>query len=141
MPRRTAAALVLAAALWAPAAQAEPDAGERAAIQSVISAQIEAFRRDDGAAAFGFAGEPIRRMFGTPETFLAMVRKGYAAVYRPKSVVFGAVSDGAAGPEQEVLITDEAGVDWVARYTLERQGDGTWRILGCRLVKNEGGAA
>lgn len=140
MPRRivvTAFALLLSLS----GAHADPSADDRAGMQGVISSQIEAFKRDDGATAFGFAGGPIQQMFQTPDNFLAMVRRGYPPVYRPKTVVFGAAIDGAAGPEQEVLISDENGVDWVAHYTLERQPDGSWRIVGCRLVKSEGGSA
>lgn len=139
MRRIVFAALACLVALGS--ARADPSAEDRAGMQTVINAQIEAFKRDDGAAAFGFAGAPIQDMFQTPDNFLNMVRKGYPPVYRPKTVVFGAAVDGPAGPVQEVLITDEAGVDWVARYTLQRQPDGSWRIVGCQLVKNEGGSA
>lgn len=135
------AAVATAVLLSIAQAQAEPSAEERAAIRAAISAQIEAFRRDDGQAAYAIASDPIRAMFPDVEKFLAMVKTGYAPVYRPRSVVFGPLSDGPGGPEQEVFVTDAQGVDWIAQYTLVRDADGRWRVNGCRLTKNERGSA
>lgn len=135
------AAAAAASVLWLSSAQAEPSAQDRAAIQATISAQIDAFRRDDGPAAYAIAADPIRAMFPDVDTFLAMVKIGYAPVYRPRTVVFGPVTDGDAGPEQEVFLTDAQGVDWIAKYVLVRDAEGRWRIGGCRLVKNDRSSA
>ena len=61
---------------------------DRATIQSVISDQLAAFRRDDGAAAFSHASPTIQDMFGTPGPFMEMVRRDYVAVCRPRQVTF-----------------------------------------------------
>ena len=127
--------------LSATPAAAEPTSEQRTGVRAAIEAQLAAFARDDGAAAYAIAADPIRRLFKTPEAFMSMVKSGYAPVYRPRSVVFGPIADGAAGPEQEVLITDSAGLDWIARYDMARDAEGRWRILGCRLVRNERDAA
>src|SRR5258707_2393626 len=63
-------------------AQSVSDA-DRAAIRQVIEAQVDAFRRDDGDAAFKYASPAIQGMFGSPEIFMYMVRQGYHLVYRP----------------------------------------------------------
>jgi len=65
-----------------------------------------------------------------------MVRSAYPPVYRPASVAFGAVETGAAGPMAKVYLTDADGNGWVALYSFERQADGTWKISGCRLLKD-----
>ena len=57
-------------------------------MQAIILAQMEAFKRDDGAAAFAFASPGIRSMFGSAERFMHMVRSGYPQVYRPQSIEF-----------------------------------------------------
>lgn len=119
------------------AAAAEPSAEDRASAQSAISAQIEAFDRDDGPAAYALAADAIRALFPSPDAFMDMVKRAYAPVYRPKSVVFGPATDAGGGLTQEALITDQSGVDWIAQYTLARDAEGRWRITGCRLVKNE----
>ena len=57
---------------------------DRAAIRDIIGRQVEAFRRDDGDAAFGFASPIDPGMFGTSDIFMDMVRQGYQPVYRPR---------------------------------------------------------
>ena len=69
-------AIILVIAGAAATARAELAEADRNAIEATISAQIEAFRRDDGAAAFAFAAPGIRARFGDAETFMAMVRGG-----------------------------------------------------------------
>ena len=61
---------------------------DRAAIRETIQAQLDAFRRDDGETAFGFASPTIQSLFGTPELFMQMVRQGYRPVYRPQVFEF-----------------------------------------------------
>ena len=131
-------ALVLAAMLaWGGAVlAADPDlsSADRAAIQGAIRGQMEAFRRDDAAAAFGFAAPAIQAMFGTPENFIAMVRNGYAAVYRPREVEFRDLVTVGDVVVQQVLVVGPNGRAQIALYTMERQPDGLWRIGGCTLV-------
>jgi hypothetical protein len=116
-------------------AGAEEDVG---AGQSVIRSQEEAFTRNDAEAAYTFAAPGIKNLFRTPETFMSMVRNGYAPVYRHQSFAFGraAVSEGRI--MQEVQIIDADGVAWQALYTLEHQSDGSLKISGCVLVKLTG---
>jgi Domain of unknown function (DUF4864) len=130
-------ALALAAASLG-LARAEVADADREAFRSIISSQIEAFQRDDGAAAYGYASPTIQGLFPSAERFMAMVRSGYAPVYRPRSLSFGTAADTPRGPEQHVFITGPDGRNWVAIYSLQRQPDGTWRINGCRLVEDTG---
>lgn len=106
-----------------------------AAGRAVIQSQQDAFSRDDGAAAYNFASPALQSLFRTPETFMFMVRKGYAPVYRNKSFEFGLarVIDGKI--VQDVEIVDADGVAWDARYTLEPQPDGSLKISSCVLAK------
>ena len=116
----------------------EVPAADREAIQGIITSQIEAFRRDDGAAAYGYASPSIQGLFPTVEQFMGMVRNGYMPVYRPRSVTFGATEASPSGPMQKVFLTGPDGRNWVAIYSLERQPDGTWKINGVRLVEEDG---
>jgi len=108
---------------------------DRQAIEQVISGQIEAFRRDDGAGAFGYASPDLQLMFDNPGRFMAMVRQGYQPVYRPRSVAFGDafVADGTL--VQEVAVIGPDGEPRLAQYAMEREPDGTWKISGCRLLE------
>lgn len=100
------------------AAQVSPS--DEAAIRETIQAQVDAFRRDDGEAAFGFASPNIRSLFGTSDIFMDMVRQGYRPVYRPQVFEF-----------REIVTPDGRPV--TAYYPMSRLPDGSWRIEGCYL--------
>jgi Domain of unknown function (DUF4864) len=66
---------------------------------------------------------------------MAMVRKGYAPVYRHRTFDFedAKIVDGKI--LQDVQIIDADGVAWDALYTLETQPDGSLKISACILKK------
>jgi hypothetical protein len=103
--------------------------------QSVIRSQEEAFSRDDAATAYTFAAPAIKSWYRTPETFMYMVRNGYAPVYRHRSFEFGEARASQGKIVQEVHIIDADGVAWEALYTLEPQSDGSLKISSCVLTK------
>jgi hypothetical protein len=126
-------------AVVALAARAEDvSSADAQAIKSIVSGQIDAFRHDDGNAAYGYASPAIRDLFPTADIFMNMVRKGYPPVYRPQSVTFGQVTASPSGPQQKVFLTGPDGKSYVAIYTLQRQPDGSWKINGCVLVEDKG---
>jgi Domain of unknown function (DUF4864) len=128
----------LAAVAPAFADEAPPLApAERAAIRQTIESQIAAFRRDDGAAAFAFASEELRRRFGSAETFMRMVQTGYQPVYRPSQVTFGAIETVDGAPVQHVLVAGPDGNIVEALYFMKLEADGVWRIDGCLLMKSD----
>lgn len=107
--------------------------GDAAAVQSVIRQQLDAFNRDDGVAAFGFASPGIRAKFHSVETFMAMVRQAYAPVYHSVSAHFGALRVEGDRLVQEVVVTGRDGVTALASYLMVREPGGGWKIDGCRL--------
>lgn len=128
-----ALAIILATALPAVADGAAPSP----AIRSVIEGQIDAFRHGDGAAAYALAAPAIRQVFPSVDAFMGMVRRQYQPVYRPRSFAFGALLQSPNGPQQEVFVVGPDGTPWIALYTLQRQPDGTWKINGCVLVRDD----
>ena len=110
-------------------------APEREAIRAMISGQLEAFRRDDGAAAYSFATPAIQGMFPSVDQFMAMVRSNYGPVYHPRAVTFGDLFSSPDGFVQKVYLTGPGGQNWLALYSLERQPDGSWKISGCTLAR------
>ena len=106
-----------------------------AAGQTVIRSQEEALSRDDAATAYTFASPSIKSLYRSPETFMYMVRNGYAPVYRHRSFEFGAARISEGKIVQEVHIIDADGVAWEALYTLEPQSDGSLKISACVLAK------
>jgi hypothetical protein len=107
---------------------------DRTAIRSVIQRQLDAFKRDDGPAAFALASPAIQARFRDAARFLAMVRQSYQPVYRPRDVKFldAAVQDGQV--VQRVLVVGPDGVQVLAVYPMVRMPDGSWATDGCVLV-------
>lgn len=114
-------------------ARAQVSASDQTAIRDVIEAQVEAFRRDDGAAAFGYASPGIREMFGGPELFMDMVRRGYRPVYRPQVFEFREIVTLDGMVTQKVHVIGPDGRPVTAFYPMTRLPDGSWRIEGCIL--------
>ena len=128
-------ALFLLAALLISLAAPARAADDVTAAQGVIRSQMEAFSRDDAAAAYSHAAPAIREIFPQADIFMSMVRNSYAPVYRHKSFDFGEarIADGMIA--QSVHIVDAGGIPWEALYTLELQPDGSVKITGCVLLK------
>jgi len=142
MLRRPILSLVSACALTlATLLPSSAIAGDTATFRSVIEGQIAAFRAGDGPAAYGFAAPVIKRMFPSPDQFMAMVRRGYQPVYNPSSVSFGQMRQTDGGPVQEVFVTDAKGRQWLALYSFTQAADGSWKISGCVLTASPGASA
>lgn len=107
---------------------------DRDAIRSVIQQQLQAFQKDDAEGAFAFASPEIRAKFGTARNFFQAIKTSYAAVYRPRSVMFEKLVAVQGVPTQEVILLAPDGELVKALYLMEKQPDGTWKISGCFLL-------
>jgi hypothetical protein len=113
-------------------------AGEReTAIRGVISAQIEAFRADDAGTAFAFASPAIQNLFRTPAAFIAMVRRGYVQVYRPRSFTFLPLETDAEGRLLQPVLVQGPDGDLVRAVYEMVEIEGRWRINGCAIERGE----
>ncbi|HVM83436.1 MAG TPA: DUF4864 domain-containing protein [Candidatus Binatia bacterium] len=108
---------------------------DQQAIRQVIEAQLTAFQHDDGSKAFGYATPAIQQKFGDAANFMAMVKSGYPAVYRPRSVAFDKLVDTEFGPDQILQVIGPDGVAYTAHYIMQKQPDGSWMINGCYLTR------
>lgn len=132
MARRLLALLGLILGLAMPAA-AQMSPSDEADIRETIQGQVDAFRRDDGEAAFGFASPSIRSLFGTSDVFMDMVRQGYRPVYRPQVFEFREIVTLHGLVTQKVHVVGPDGRPVTAYYPMLRLPDGSWRIEGCYL--------
>jgi Domain of unknown function (DUF4864) len=131
---RLFAALFLAwAAIAAPAVAQQP---RNAAIETVITSQLDAFNGNDGASAFSQASPMIQGMFRDPGTFLGMVQSGYPQIYRSRSAKFLKLGTVNGRLVQTVLIEGADGAFVTAAYEMI-EIDGAWRINGVSLIKGE----
>src|SRR5476649_213338 len=103
-------------------------ADDVAAAQSVIRSQVDAFGRDDAAAAYSYAAPAIHEIFPQADIFMYMVQHSYAPVYRHKSFEFGEARVEGGRVAQRARIVDQDGESWEALYTLEQQPDGSFKI-------------
>jgi len=117
-----------------PAAAMAEDAVD--ASRQVIQRQIEAFLKEDAAAAYAFAAPAIQARYPDKDVFFDMVRKSYQPVYKPGNYAFGRslTLNGGETVLHEVLIEGRDGKDWKAIYQLLRQPDGTYRIGGVMMA-------
>ncbi|MFN3641652.1 MAG: DUF4864 domain-containing protein [Gemmobacter sp.] len=126
--RRHLTGLILAIVLAAPAAAQED------AIRGVIGAQVEAFLADDFARAFTYASPTIKRIFGSPERFGAMVREGYPMVHRPREVKYLELRTVAGALWQRVMMIDAEGRIHMLDYQMIETPEG-WQINAVQLLR------
>lgn len=123
----------LLVAMAMPSAQAglqSAQSSDQVAIIAVIEDQMQAFQADDGIRAFSHASPSIQAMFGRPDVFMEMVRRGYQQVYRPQTVEFRDLVAEQDSLVQRVFVVGPNGKAAVARYYMQRQPDGSWKING-----------
>ena len=97
---RIIAALLLALTFAGAALAEGPSEADSGAIQGTIRSQLEAFKADDGEAAYSYAAPNVKAIFPTADAFMTMVKRAYQPVYRPKSYTFGKLEEksGSADP-------------------------------------------
>ena len=100
-------------------------------IEAAIRGQMDAFRAEDVAGAFGFASDGIRRIFVTADRFGAMVRHGYPMVWSPGEVELKELRFRDRALWQRVQVLDGEGLFHLLDYRMVKSGDGPgaeWRI-------------
>ncbi len=115
-------------------AQAQTELPPEPGIEATITAQIDAFLKDDFATAFSYASPNIQGFFGTSDRFGQMVRQGYPMVWRPDDVQYLELRDVAGNLWQKVLIRDRTGGVHVLDYQMIETGDG-WKINGVQILE------
>lgn len=131
---------VLASVLWFGVASAEEVRAPEAGIEATITAQIDAFLKDDFAEAFTYASPNIQGMFGTSDRFGQMVRNGYPMVWRPGDVQYLELREIGGALWQKVMIRDQQGATHVLDYQMIETSEG-WKINGVQLLRAPGVSA
>jgi hypothetical protein len=130
--------LVLVAIWLAGSAPARADDLPEQAFQSIITHQLNAMAKDDNAAAYSDAAPNVQAIFPSADIFMNMVRNGYPPVYRNKSFSFtGTGTDPNGRVYEKVAIEGADGVAYKAYYFMEQQPDGSWKISGCVVLKDQ----
>ncbi len=123
-------------------APALADEAAQTPAQMTIQNQIQAFRSGDDALAYSYAAPSIAGFFPTVDSFMAMVKNGYAPLWNPQHFQFGKSKEVSAEQVlQEVEVIAKDGSSWKALYTLIKLPDGSWKISGVQLLKADGASA
>ena len=119
--------------------QAAPEAATEAPWQDVITGQLEAFRRGDGAGALSFAAMGFKQTFADPQMFfLSIVGSGYRPLVESRSHSFGEftlMGDTAVGQIVDLVGPDQKLYKAVYELVLEPEG---WRVQGVALSEEPG---
>ena len=132
---RAASSLGLFLALAAAPAFAHEAGGMEA--RAVIQRQLDAFQRNDAAAAFALASPGLKETYTDPRRFMESVRSGNTPFFKRRMIEyhdFVAAGDDAA---QSVVVVDDDSSVWTVVYKLARQPNGSWLIDGVILVKSD----
>lgn len=145
--RLIAAALVVmmmgsaSAPAQVPAPPPPPTAEDFAAFRSAINTVVDALRKDDYAAAYAVAAPSMKALYPNLQAFTQVIRGRYAQLIKPKTVVFGTVSQTSQGPVQRVFITVTDGRAFVASFSMQQQPDNAWLIGGITIARDNGSSA
>jgi hypothetical protein len=138
MLRHVVLGLLVGLTLLALPARAQDEAAV-AEWQGVITAQVEAFRANDGATALSFAGASIQASFPDPRTFVQWIKDdGYDPIVESLSHNFGPYK--MVSPRRVVQDVKFVGKDqglYDAQYWLELE-DGGWRVHRVLLTRTPG---
>lgn len=115
-----------------PAPPAEGRAEVAAAIEAVITAQLQAFVDRDVPGAWSHASPLIQGLFGTADNFGTMVEQGYPMVWDNRDARFLELRPENGTLRQRVLIGDEAGRLWMLDYDMVETEAG-WKINGVEI--------
>ena len=111
---------------------------EQGKVRAVIEAQIAAMAMDDWPKAYSYAAPSIRKRFGSPQYFRAMVLHGYKIVYRPRIISFEGIEDFG---DTSGYVFHMIGLDGKAArvaYFMVNDKDEGWRIAGVQLFAIKG---
>ena len=122
------AVLLAAGLVGVPSGASAQTTGNRAAAEPIMK-QLDAFKRDDYDAAYGFASAEIRQMFDR-RAFERMVKTGYPEIARSSFALVGETEERADGHVLvKVKIRGANGNGIEALYEMVKEPDG-WRING-----------
>jgi hypothetical protein len=108
------------------------------AIINVIRTQIDAFKQGRYDLAYTLASDNIQSRFPDQRTFRAMVENGYGVLLNPLHVRFNGIDRRFKSAVYQVEIISRDRQRWLALYPMILNGEGIWKINGCRLLRLTG---
>lgn len=106
---------------------------EVSGIRDAIRGQILALAERDADKAWSYLTPGTKDYFTDPATFLRTLTLHMKPLSAPDSFAFSDMDREATDAIQDVVLADLEGREWLARFTMERQPDGSWGVKTCKV--------
>ena len=107
-------------------------------IRSSVRGQIQAMTARDAAGAYELLTPMIKDYYKNSNAFLGVLTTQLKPLSDAKAFTFSDIAREDTDAIQSVTITDTQGHEWNAKFRLQRQGDGSWAIAGCKVERLTG---
>ncbi|ODA68696.1 hypothetical protein A7A08_00528 [Methyloligella halotolerans] len=103
----------------------------RDGIEDTVREQLTALVKGDANMAFANLAPETQRFFSEPQRFMRSVATDAPPVVKTKSFAFVGLEQDRGAAQQQVLLTDQDGRSWLAKFQVEQQLTGDWRVKSC----------
>lgn len=107
-------------------------------IRAAIRGQLLALSERDATRAFSFLAPATQEFFTDAPAFLRSLMQQLQPLASVTGYAFSDTEREATDAIQSVLLADHRGAEWLARFTMERQPDGSWGIKSCKVEPVQG---
>ena len=107
-------------------------------IADAVLKQLAAFSNNDAKAAYALAAPLAQSGFSSPEHFLADLSDMYGWFSMAKIKHMDGIDMRGTMPRQRMVLTSPSGRQWLAYFTMEKQHDGAWKVLGFMVEEAAG---
>jgi len=102
-------------------------------IREAIRGQLLALGQRDADRAWSYLAPSTKDYFTDPATFMRALSLHMQPLAAPDRYAFSDMDREATDAIQDVVLADLQGREWLARFTMERQPDGSWGIKTCKV--------
>lgn len=106
---------------------------EISGIRNAIRGQIMALAARDAKSAWSYLAPSTKDYFDEPAAFLRTLTTRMKPLAGTSKFAFAGIDREATDAIQDVRLLGPEGREWLARFTLERQPDGSWGIKTCKV--------
>lgn len=111
---------------------------ERDHIRAAVRGQIQALASRDAEQAFSYLAPVTKDFFSDSNNFLSTLNRQMIPMMHAKRFLMAELEREATDAVQTVLLTGPKNHEWLARFKVERQPDGSWRVKSCHMELAKG---
>ena len=111
---------------------------ERDHIRATVRAQIQALASRNADQAFSYLAPVTKDFFSDSDNFLQTLNRQMIPMMYAKRFLMAELEREALDAVQTVVLTGPKNHEWLARFKVERQPDGSWRVKSCHMELAQG---